>query len=105
MNVLKTQMQELIKKGLYGVTLEALLPLARQSFERSPALYGTMIYVFASLQDIEEEYSGQGMPADRYEHIVAQLTQPLLGALDAESDSPAELLGKLNILHSAFFSL
>jgi hypothetical protein len=80
-----------------------LLPLAEQLFHQRPVLYGGLIYIF---QCLESEYDGvQGIPTDRYNRIVQQLTQPLLDALDAEFDPPQQLLDKLNHLHEAFFTL
>jgi hypothetical protein len=80
-----------------------LLPLAEQLFHQRPVLYGALIYIF---QRLENEYNGvQGIPTNRYNQIVQQLTQPLLDALDAEFDPPQQLLDKLNRLHEAFFAL
>ncbi|HEV3110522.1 MAG TPA: hypothetical protein VGY99_08510 [Candidatus Binataceae bacterium] len=103
MTPIKAQLVTLIQAGLYRNNLRALLPLARQLFHQRPALYGTLIYIFQSLDD---EYDGvQGVPTSRYNHIVQQLTQPLLDALDAEFDPALRLLEKLNALHEAFFTL
>jgi hypothetical protein len=92
-------MQTLVTDGLYARNLSTLLALAKERFDQSPALYGTLIYIFESL-DHE-----QGLPLARYDQIVQHLTQPLLDALDAESGPPIDLLAKLNRLHEEFFKL
>ena len=103
MTPIKGKIVTLISAGLYRDNLRALLPLVRQLFHQQPVLYGTLIYIFLSLDD---EYDGvQGIPTSRYDHIVQQLTQPLLEALDAEFDPPRRLLEKLNELHQAFYTL
>jgi hypothetical protein len=80
-----------------------MLPLTEQLFHQRPVLYGSLIYIF---QRLEGEYDCvQGIPSDRYDRIVQALTQPLVDALDAEFDSPRQLLEKLNRLHIAFFNL
>ena len=63
-----------------------MLSLARQLFHQRPALFGTLIYIFQSLDDEYDDV--QGVPTTRYNHIVQQLTQPLLEALDANSTLP-----------------
>ena len=84
MTPIKGKIVRLISARLYRDNLRALLPLVRQLFHQQPVLYGTLIYIFLSLDD---EYDGvQGVPTSRYDHIVQQLTQPLLEALDAEFD-------------------
>ena len=84
MTPIKGKIVTLISAGLYRDNLRALLPLVRQLFHQQPVLYGTLIHIFQSLDD---EYDGvQGVPTSRYDHIVQQLTQPLLEALDAEFD-------------------
>jgi len=103
MTPIKSKVITLIKAGLYRDNLRTLLPLPRQLFHQRPVLYGSLIYIFQSLDD---EYDGvQGVPTSRYDQIVQQLTQPLLEALDAEFDPPRRLLEKLNALHEAFFTL
>jgi hypothetical protein len=103
MTPIKAQLVTLIRAGLHRNNLRALLPLAQQLFHQRPALYGTLIYIFESLDD---EYDGvQGVPTSRYDLIVQQLTQPLLDALDAEFDPAQRFLEKLNALHEAFFTL
>jgi hypothetical protein len=101
MTPIKGKIITLISAGLYRDNL--LLPLVRQLFHQRPVLYGTLIYIFQSLDDEYDDV--QGVPASRYDHIVQQLTQPLLEALDAEFDPPRRLLEKLNELHQAFYTL
>ena len=101
----RAQMQQLITSGLYATNLAQLLSLTEQLFQESPALYGSLTYVFKSLESAWDESSGQVIPGSRYNHITQHLTQPLLDALDAESAGPAKLLDKLNILHAALDSM
>ena len=98
-------MRALIENGLYASNLEELSSLSEQSFDQCPALYGSLLYVFKSLDAEHEKYSGQGLPADRYNEVVKLLTEPLLAALDADADSPAHMLKTLNNLHAALYKL
>jgi hypothetical protein len=82
-----------------------LSSLAEQSFDQCPALYGSLLYVFKSLDAEHEKYSGQGLPAARYNEVVELLTQPLLAVLDADVESPQHLLDVLNTLHAALYRL
>ncbi|SRR5260370_29811772 len=103
MTPIKGKIITLISAGLYRDNLRALLPLVRQLFHQRPVLYGTLTYIFQSLDD---EYDALGgIPPTRYDQVVQQRTQPLLEALDAEFDPPRRLLEKLNELHQAFFTL
>ena len=98
-------MRALIEKGLYGSNLKELSSLAEQSFDQCPALYGSLLYVFKSLDAEHEKYSGQGLPAERYKEVVELLTQPLLAVLSADVESPGQLLDALNTLHAALYKL
>src|SRR5438876_365472 len=100
-----SQMRVLVTEGLYGTNRSELLSLAKGTFHKSPTLYGTLIHVFQSLVAEHDEFSGQGLPTNRYDRIMQQLKQPLLDALGAESAGPHQLLDKLNALHSALFVL
>jgi hypothetical protein len=87
---------------LYVDNLSALLALARESFLQNPVLYGTLIFVFQTLQD---ELGEQGLPTTRYDDVVQHMTQPLLDVIDADGAPPHQLLDKLNTLHVALFAL
>src|ERR1700747_3608599 len=94
------QMRTLLTKGLHGDNLSELLLLAKEAFHQSPALYGTLIFVFQTLAEV---FGEQGLPPSRYDQILHQMTKPLLDALDAQSSPPQHLLDKLNALHTALF--
>src|SRR5664280_2535836 len=102
MNQPSNIMKKLVTEGLYEANLSVLSSLARKRFDENPVVYGTLIYIFESLiNEGRDEFSGQGLPAARYDHIVKRLTQPLLDVLDAKRDQPAELLDNLDQLHLA----
>lgn len=73
---IKDQMRVFIWRGLYRDNLLALLPLARQLFHQRPVLYGSLIFIFRSLED---EYADvQGVPTERCADIQKILEQPLV---------------------------
>lgn len=67
-----------------------------------PFAQRSLVFVFQALDDESDDV--QGVPTSRYNHIVQQLTQPLLEP-GRGFDPPRELLEKLNALHEAFFTL
>ena len=83
---MQQDIRSLVSQGLYQQNLTQLIELCDARFDRNPALYGTLHYIFRALA---EEYDDQAIPQERYELIMHSLERPILRLLEAE-EAPAE---------------
>jgi hypothetical protein len=94
--------KQLVLQGLSGEHLGLLVERCRVHFERMPALYGTLAWMFTVLVDEDHDRS---TTTRRYNMITQALHRPLLQLLNAEA-APAEiLLERLNDVYKAFYSI
>jgi hypothetical protein len=94
--------KQLVLQGLSGEHLRLLVERCHVRFESMPAMYGTLAWMFQVLAD---EYDGPGTTTTRFNAVTQALHRPLLALLNAEAESADILLGRLNDVYRAFYSI
>jgi hypothetical protein len=94
--------KQLVLQGLSGEHLHLLVERCRVRFESMPALYGTLAWMFTVLAAEDEDH---GTTTTRANTITQALHRPLLALLNAEAESADILLGQLNDVYRAFYSI
>jgi hypothetical protein len=95
-------LKQLVLLGLSGEHCRLLAERCHMRFERMPAVYGTLAWMFQVLAD---EHDHHGTPMRRYNTITQALHRPLLSLLTAESESAEIILARLNEVWRAFQEL
>jgi hypothetical protein len=95
-------LKQLVLLGLSGEHCRLLAEWCRRRFERMPALYGTLAWMFTVLADKD---AAHGTTTSRANTITQALHRPLLSLLTAESESAEIILARLNDLWRAFHTL
>jgi hypothetical protein len=95
-------LKQLVLLGLSGEHCRLLAERCRMRFERMPALYGTLAWMFAVLADTD---AAHGTTTRRANTITQALHRPLLSLLNAESESAEIILARLNDVWRAFQEL
>jgi hypothetical protein len=92
----------LVSQGFHEDNLRKLIKLCGLRLREKPSLYGSLIFIFASLAD---EYDNQAITVDRSRAVSAALHQPILALLDAELSSPDVFLSRLDDVFRGYTSL
>ena len=95
-------LKQFVLLGLSGEHCRLLAERCRRRFERLPAVYGTLAWMFTALAD---EDAAHGTTTSRANTITQALHRPLLALLNAESESAEMILARLNDVWSAFQEL
>ncbi len=95
-------LKQLVLLGLSGEHCRLLAARCRRRFERMPALYGTLAWMFTVLADKD---AAHGTTTSRANTITQALHRPLLSLLTAESASAEIILARLNDVWRAFQEL
>lgn len=96
---MRDKVKQLITEDLDHNNLVELISLCDKLFDSYPIIYGTLSYIFRSL---EEEYEDQAVPGQRYMEVKVAIQKPLLDLLQNETSSPEMILKHLNNVMKSF---
>lgn len=93
---------KLVRQGFSEENLKKLIRLCESLSDESPALYGTLRFIFLILV---EEYDGQAITVDRANLIIQTIQRPIVNLLQAADASAKTRLARLDDVYRAFKSL